>query len=123
MSEFVELIQEEKIEYITLEQFIPNWTEIIKEMDEKGIPNIGTIRGVYCASHGLSYNSHKFCLVGEAHKNNDDYLLNLCQHCSDAALLPASNAVTQGKETFQNFKLELFTHMLETHQELMMKHG
>ena len=122
MPEFVELIQ--KIEYITLEQFIPNWTEIIKEMDEK---NIKDERIEYCDVNGLEYWNHKSCLVGEAHHNNREYANNYgtigCLTCNSFSLCPASSALKKGKETFQNFKLELFTHMLEVHTELMIRHG
>lgn len=120
MSEFVELI---KLEYITLEQFIPNWTEIIKEMDEYKIPSLGCRRIKYAENKGLSFNSYKYCLVGEGYKNDDIYLRTYCSYCSEAALNSASSALAEGKETFQNFKLDLFTHMLETHSELMIKHG
>jgi len=51
------LIQIPKIEYITLEQFIPNWTEMIEEMDEK---NIKAKRITYCDTVGLDFCSHLY---------------------------------------------------------------
>ena len=124
MPEFVKLIQ--KIQYITLEQFIPNWTEVIEEMDKKNI--LGIIRHDYALEKGLNYSNTKFCLVGESHHNNRDYSQGCmgedgCPTCFTFAIHPANDAIEHGKETFQNFKLELFTHMLEAHTELMIKHG
>ena len=58
------LIQIPKIEYITLDQFIPNWTEMIEEMDEKNI----TDRISYARDHDLSYSNPNQCLVGESWK-------------------------------------------------------
>ena len=91
-------------------------------MDEKEIIPYGFRRLKYAKNKDLDYNTHKFCLVGEGHKNNDDFThINHCQNCCDFALGPASEAMNEGKETFQNFKLDLFTHMLEAHPELMIK--
>ena len=121
------LIQIPKIEYITLEQFIPNWTEMIKEMDEKGIKNGSTdyVRFEYARTNGLDYENTNCCLVGEAHHSNNDYAdaekEKRCIKCYDYCIHSASSALDQGKETFQAFKLDLFTHMLETHPQLMIK--
>ena len=114
LPEFVELIK--KIEYITLEQFIPNWTEMVEEMDENNIRELD--RMDYAEKKGLRYTEHRFCLVGEAYHNNKEYAFGeldkgCCFTCRDFSIYPASKAMDEGKETSQNFKLKLFTHMLE----------
>jgi len=125
------LIQIPKIEYITLEQFIPNWTEMIEEMDEKNLPSgiDGVIldeshpRVEYAQSQGLDYGTPKSCLVGEANHHSDDYKYNSsCNICSNLCTYHhAGQALRLGHKTFQSFKLDLFTHMLEAHTQLMIK--
>jgi len=125
------LIQIPKIEYITLEQFIPNWTEMIEEMDEKGIQNdesrgiIGQKRFDYAKFHGLNYEDTKSCLVGEGHHYNNGYADGFtdkrCMKCYNFCIHSASSALDNGGKIFQAFKLDLFTHMLEAHPQLMIK--
>jgi len=118
------LIQIPKIEYITLDQFIPNWTEIIEEMDEKNMDR--QERRSLHHSKGFDFMDCNHCLVGEAHHNKDDYSElvmqdQFCPPCGYFCNKPARQAIDQGHKTFQNFKLDLFTHMLEAHTELMIK--
>jgi len=111
------LIQIPKIEYITLEQFIPNWTEMIEEMDERKTDVNWFTRFHYARVRGLDFQQPKCCLVGEGHKNHHYE----CYECEEFMTMPAGEAITQGKQTFQAFKLDLFTHMLEAHPQLMIK--
>jgi len=111
------LIQIPKIEYITLEQFIPNWTEMIEEMDEKKIIAGWINRFNYAKQRGLDFQQPKCCLVGEGHKNHN----YKCDECKQFMTHPASQALCYGSGVFQAFKLDLFTHMLEAHPQLMIK--
>jgi len=123
------LIQIPKIEYITLDQFIPNWTEIIEEMDEMRIIDNECYssqnkRSQYAGVRGLEFGNCKFCLVGEAHHNSNDYASDGdhdCKKCCRFCGSLAWDALVTGEKTFQNFKLDLFTHMLEAHSELMIR--
>ena len=125
-----ELIKIQKIEYITLEQFIPNWTEMIEEMDVMCVVDKRDLffhkletknyhRIKYAKGHGFDYMNPQVCLVGEAHHNNN-YWCRECGHLCGFA--DAGNALCSGKEVFKEFKVKLFTHMLEAHSELMIKH-
>ena len=106
-----------KIEYIRFEHFIPNWTEMIKEMDEKKI-KYG--RSKYALSNGLSFGDSKTCLVGESYFGDTGYIKS-CFICNHLHYTPALFALNEGGKTFQDFKLNLYTHFLESHTELMIR--
>jgi len=123
-----ELIQEEK--FISYENFIPNWTELVKEMDEKGIE--GTQRMIYADNNGYKYSSCKQCLVGEGHKGNVNYVGGVsiitgkdskkgCKTCTHMSTMPASSALTYGGHIFDSFKRTFYDHMIDTHPDLMVK--
>jgi len=117
-----ELIQEEK--YISYENFIPNWTELVKEMDEKGISPEPEIRIAYAKEKGYNYMDGKQCLVGEGHKGNREYANPYEEkHCNDCKIMSfklASNATTGGI-AFDSFKRTFYDHMIDTHPDLMVK--
>jgi len=60
MMQQTEQIQES--EFISLKDFIINWTEVIEEMDRLGISDK---RSEIAEQKGLDYGNNKFCLVGE----------------------------------------------------------
>ena len=77
MPEFVELIQ--KIEYITLEQFIPIWTK----------NSLGLIQGLE-DKPGLNLAHPQSCIVGEVYGFTRDYcdskICGCCKHFSIHAI-------------------------------------
>ncbi len=117
-----ELIQEEK--FISYENFIPNWTELVKEMDEKGIERHQSIRVNYAREKGYNYTDGKQCLVGEGHKGSRDYAnpyeKEYCEDCKVMSISLASSATTGG-EHFDNFKRTFYDHMIDVHPDLMLK--
>jgi len=118
-----ELIQEEKQEFISYENFIPQWTSIIEEMDFKGIKTEAHTRELYFMERGFDYMDGKSCLVGEAHKGyggysesfNDDF----CKDCQTLSYKSSFVGYTNGGVIFESFKHDLYYHMLEQHQEEM----
>ncbi len=124
-----ELIQEEK--YISYENFIPNWTELIEEMSEKGIEKSLLHRMSYASERGYNFNNCRQCLVGEGYKGNDNYVgfqfngkeLNekKCDTCTTMCAMPASNALTYGEKAFDLFKRNFYDHMIDAHPDLMVK--
>jgi len=104
------LIQIPKIEYITLEQFIPNWTKVSLQLIFEGKKH----------HNELDLCSMNYCLVGEAHNFSRDYS-HKCDECYNLAFDACDLVWCKNYERFENFKLDLFTHMLEAHPELMIK--
>jgi len=118
-----------QIKYIKLDQFIPNWTEMVKEMDGLGLDNkqnllvmnSETIRVKYAQQKGMDFMKTKFCLVGEGHKYNDWYS-DRCSMCDDfCGGNQAGTALIEGGKTMKGFKLKLYTHFLESHPEFVMR--
>ena len=109
------LIQIPKIEYITLEQFIPNWTKHSRDLIFKGKKK----------NHKLNLVDGSRCMVGEAHSFCSDYWVtnneSYCSDCEDFSYSATQLLDCKNYEKFDNFKLDLFTHMLEAHPQLMIK--
>lgn len=95
-----------------LEQFIPNWTKISSQLVFDGMKE----------GDGIELVNMKSCLVGEAHHFSRNYTVD-CDICHHLSFNACDLIDCQDYEKFDNFKLELFTHMLEAHTELMIKHG
>jgi len=100
---------------------------MIEEMDEGDIMTNthgcieNPMRNYYAEQQGLEYMSTKTCLVGEAHHYHANYYNN-CLKCENmCGANYAGIAMCNGGKTFQAFKLDLFTHMLEAHPQLMIK--
>jgi len=117
-----ELIQEEK--FISYENFIPNWTELVKEMDKLGLARDTNTRVNYAREKGYEYIDGKQCLVGEGHKGKRDYAnpyeKKYCDDCKVMSFRLASNATTGGI-AFDTFKRTFYDHMIDVHQDLMIK--
>ncbi len=117
-----EQIEEEK--YISYENFIPNWTELVKEMDELGLAQNPSIRVPYAREKGYNYIDGRQCLVGEGHKGNRDYANpygnSYCEDCWNLSIKLASGA-TKGGKFFDEFKRTFYDHMIDTHPDLMVK--
>lgn len=110
----VELIKKPQIQHIKLDEFIPLWSEQVKELENKTFNEQNQIM----IDSGLSIRRHKFCLLGEAHFFNDDYKRD-CAVCYDFSYDACD--VYRNQKSFENFKLTLFTHFLESHPESVMK--
>jgi len=94
---------------------------MIEEMDEKKIKdNHDNKRWDYAKTNGLAFGFCNSCLVGEANHNSGKYT-HTCAECCRFCQIPAFEGLSKGGETFQAFKLDLFTHMLEAHPQLMIK--
>jgi len=114
---------EQESEFISIENFITNWTEMVESLDTADVK--GLDRVIVAKVKGLDYMEHKFCLVGEGYGNNANYAgigTGHCIKCRDMALGPASAALTNGGETFKEFKKQLYDHMIESHPEKMRKY-
>lgn len=117
-----ELIQEEK--FISYDNFIPNWTELVKEMDELGIARDTNTRVNYAKEKGYNYIDGRQCLVGEGHKGSREYANPYeDKHCDDCKTLSfklASKAMSGGT-AFDTFKRTFYDHMIDDHPDLMIK--
>jgi len=117
-----ELVQEEK--FISYDNFIPNWTELIKEMDELGLEQHQSIRVNYARDKGYNYTDGRQCLVGEGHKGSGEYANSnekkYCGNCKSLSLGFASVATTGGNH-FDSFKRTFYDHMIDVHPDLMVK--
>jgi len=109
------LIQIPKIDYIILDRFIPKWTKYSKEL---------VFEGEAKPAPELDLYESRQCLVGEARGFGSSYHpysgygCDVCwKKCDEACQLFDCKNYKQ----FENFKLDLFTHMLEAHSELMIK--
>ncbi len=117
MIQQTEQIQES--EFISLKDFITNWTEVIEEMDEA---HIIYGRSVEARKKGLNFTSGKYCLVGEAHHNDGSYRnIGGCSTCDGWCVDQAFNALSRGGETFKKFKETLYNHMIQEHPEKMRR--
>jgi len=134
-----------KVNYISFEEFIPNWTEIVKEMDEKEIGKeykdkvnfnkslrdqkdfrfLGEERVHYARDKGLNYMVGNQCLVGEGHKGNGDYSgvdpNKKCDTCKETSYRDAYEAMSIGGEYFNDFKHALYNHTMLEHPDLLVK--
>jgi len=102
--------------YIKLDEFIPLWSEQVKELEKKSENEVRNIM----KKSGLDITIMEYCVVGESHFFNKDYSnKNFCKKCYDFSYKACD--VYRNQKSFENFKLELFTHFLESHTELMIR--
>jgi len=145
MLEIIEIKQTEQKKFIEFENFIVNWTQLVKEMDEqkiggmrlikearkaynpskieicpRSINNLHHVRKLYCRKQGYNFMDTSCCLVGEGHRGNNNYCN--CLKCKDLAGYDhAGIALTLGGNYFLEFKREFYNHMIEKHSSLMVK--
>lgn len=107
-------------EFISLKDFITNWTEVIEEMDEA---HIIYGRSTEARKKGMDFSNSKYCLVGEAHHNDDSYrdATGGCSTCGEWCILQAFGALHHGGEVFKEFKETLYNHMIQEHPEKMRR--
>lgn len=134
-----------KVNYISFEEFIPDWTEMVKEMDEKEIGKeyknkvnfnksirnqkdfrfLGEERVHYAKDKGLNYMHGNQCLVGEGHKGNGDYSgfdpNKKCDTCKQTSYRDAYEAMAIGGEYFNDFKHAFYNHTMLEHPDLLVK--
>ncbi len=117
MMQQTEQIQES--EFISLNDFITNWTEVVEEMDRDHVLHY---RSTEARKKGLNFSDGKYCLVGEAHHNDDSYRgVELCSICEEWCVLQAFEAISRGGEVFKKFKETLYNHMIQEHPEKMRR--
>lgn len=138
-----EVIQKPK--FISVEEFLPQWTSMVKEMDEKEIGKeyknkvnfnkslhnqkdfrlLGEERVRYARGEGLNYMHGNQCLVGEGHKGNGDYAGidpdKKCDTCKETSYRDAYEAISIGGEYFNDFKHALYNHTMLEHSSLLVK--
>jgi len=140
MSEVVQ-----KPKFISFKEFLPQWTEVVKEMDEKEIGKeykdkinfkkeirdqpafgaLGNIRIAYSKERGLNFMNGGCCLVGEGHKGDSSYASShsskLCFTCREMSYGDAFVAMNIGGEHFNDFKHALYNHTMLEHPSLLVK--
>jgi len=119
MMQQTEQIQES--EFISLKDFITNWTEVVEEMDKE---NISSFRSTAARNKGLDFSNSKYCMIGEAYGNDDSYRSvgeGGCPTCDDWCVMRAYDALHNGGEVFKEFKETLYNHMIDNHPEKMRR--
>jgi len=113
----IELIKKPQVQYIKLDDFIPLWSDLIEEFEEKQLSD--QERNSLSNTRELDINKSKSCLVGEAHHFSNDYVDD-CRICEVFSWRDAVSTYL-GSKSISDFKLKLFTHFLETHPEEVMR--
>ena len=112
-------IEVQESEFISLNDFITNWTEVIEEMDRDHITHA---RSIEARKKGLNFTNGKYCLVGEAHHNDDSYRnVGACSICNEWCVERAFEALLRGGKVFKEFKETLYNHMIQEHPEKMRR--
>lgn len=117
-------IEELKSEFISLSEFIPNWTYtnlVGKTLEEHSM--LEDELGI-CISDGRN------CIVGEAHGGENSNYYDKCKTCKLMSYgdifrkkpIPSA-AVNSNRdpEKFMKFKKELYTHMIDEHSDKMRR--
>lgn len=112
-------IEELQSEFISLSEFIPNWTytNLVGKSDE-GCEQLETELEINIANG-------ECCIVGEAHGGRDYYDCKFCHFMSygdiiHGILSPAIKARRKPEE-FMKLKKELYSHMIDKHPEKMRR--
>lgn len=121
-------VEEMQSEFISLSEFIPNWTQLVE--DGKGNLSPAVTSKLY----GVAITRSNTCVVGEAHGNSRDYCRGVpstndkyCRICdgishnhSDS---PTSNVfgAINNKDQFLQVKKYLYAHMIDEHPDKMRR--
>jgi len=116
-------IEELQSEFISLSEFIPNWTYtnlVGKTHDERG--QLESELGI-CIADGRN------CMVGEAHGGEDSYY-DKCDACNlmsygdvlrNKPIRSAAIYANRYPERFMKFKKRLYSHMIDEHPNRMQR--
>ena len=117
-------VEEMQSEFISLSEFIPNWTQLVEDGN-------GNLPSTVTELYGISITRSNMCVVGEAHGNSREYCNclgdNYCEICDaishDHIDSPTSTifGAILNKDQFLQVKKYLYTHMIDNHPDKMRK--